>query len=134
MKTIGTALIVSLILLTSPGAAAGEPDRSWHLLTVSEGGNVSLLRDLTRAECEFAMHRAKGEPATSEEVAAEKSFEQAIRQDAWLMCHEHPTETYVGDEWGTQASCDKGRVMTYTYSRRTFGLSSGNIKSAECFQ
>ena len=29
-------------------------DRSWHLLTQSQGGTISLLKDLTQHECEAA--------------------------------------------------------------------------------
>lgn len=34
--------------------AAYVADRSWHLLTQSYGGTVSLLHDLTRRECKLA--------------------------------------------------------------------------------
>ncbi len=45
---------------------APPPDRSWHLLTVSEGGTVSLIRDLTAAECaalqmKMLPHRTEGQ-------------------------------------------------------------------------
>lgn len=31
-----------------------DPDRSYHLLTISNGGTVSLIMDLTKRECDEA--------------------------------------------------------------------------------
>lgn len=61
------------------GIPVSELERNWHLLTISYGGTVSLVKDITKHECEFAMHRVKGEPATEEEVAAA----QKRRENAW---------------------------------------------------
>jgi hypothetical protein len=86
MKSIGIGIAaVGLVLGTTTLAFGAESegsgvcmvpcplsDRSWHLLTQTEGGTVSLLKDLTKHECEFAMHRARGEPATEAEIAAAK--------------------------------------------------------------
>jgi hypothetical protein len=57
----------------APGTIPAVGDRSWHLLTQTYGGTITLLRDLTKHECEFAMHRAKGEPATEEEIIAARN-------------------------------------------------------------
>jgi hypothetical protein len=35
-----------------------EPDSSWHLLTISNGGTVSLIKGLTKKECDEAANRA----------------------------------------------------------------------------
>ena len=45
----------------APGTITTGEDRSWHLLTQSEGGTVSLLKDLTKHECEFARDRVLNE-------------------------------------------------------------------------
>jgi hypothetical protein len=45
-----TLFAVALSLLAT-GAWADE-DRSWHLLTKSQGGTVSLVKGLTKDECE----------------------------------------------------------------------------------
>lgn len=57
--------IGSLPLLVSPSLE----DRSWHLLTQSRGGAVSLLRDLTLHECAHTRARLLGFPETKEELA-----------------------------------------------------------------
>ena len=55
-----------------PCNLALAPDRSWHLLTQSYGGTVSLIRDLTKHECEFARARALHLPATDAEKEEER--------------------------------------------------------------
>src|ERR1039458_8712492 len=83
--TIGCAISIpapgTLTLPYNPSQTPSSEVRSWHLLTQTYGGTVSLLKDLTQHECEFAMHRAKGEPATEEELAAEAARIKRI-QDA----------------------------------------------------
>jgi hypothetical protein len=46
-------------------------DKSWKLMSVTRGGSVSLIKDLTKAEAEFMRCRLLGLPATAEEVARE---------------------------------------------------------------
>jgi len=55
--------------LSPPPAAE---DRSWHVLVVTYGGTVSLLKGLTRQEAEHARAKLLGIPYTPEEVAAAK--------------------------------------------------------------
>jgi hypothetical protein len=43
-----------------------KPLRTWHLLTQSYGGTVSLLKDLDQHECEFARGRALGNVPTGQ--------------------------------------------------------------------
>lgn len=60
--------------------AAPSADHSWHLLTITEGGTVTLLKDLTRKEAEFARARALGTNATVEECdRADKEAAQEKR-------------------------------------------------------
>jgi hypothetical protein len=110
-----------------------DSDRSWHLLTQSEGGTVSLLKDLTKHECEFAMHRTKGEPATDEEVAAEKKRDDARWAEAQDMCANPKKYEHTGGSIG--AGCDSsGKATGYNYGGIGRVVQPGDIRSAECFQ
>ena len=42
------------LLSSTPQPTAPQPDHSWHLLTISNGGTVSLIKGLTKRECEEA--------------------------------------------------------------------------------
>lgn len=42
---------------------------TWHLLTRANNGTVSLVRGLTKDQCEFASNRLRGLPATATEKA-----------------------------------------------------------------
>jgi len=82
---------------------------NWHLMTKSYGGTISLIKPpLTKKECEFMMHRARGEPATDEEIARDKEHRKE--------CREYP-EKFILD-------CQLTITMT----------NPGSIDTAECFQ
>lgn len=87
-----------------------QPDHSYHLLTISNGGTVSINGPLTKAQCEFAKHRALGEPATDAEIAA---------ADKTAKDEETHYKAGIGVTAGTAPP--------------TIAL-PGDIKSAECFQ
>lgn len=134
MRTI-LALAVALI-----AASAHADDTSWHLMTQTESGTVTLVKNLSKHECDFMMHRARGEPATPAEWAAQKS-----RRD---------TYDAGWKKWAADNKCDPaGNAGT---SSASFKASNGtcfrggefsdsgvdffhivqpsDIKSAECFQ
>jgi hypothetical protein len=94
----------------SCAAAREKPNanRDWHLLTITEGGTVTLLKKLTHKEAEFARARALGEDATVEQcdatdarIADEKRRnEEALRKRHPPVCPADATEprmTAVGD-------------------------------------
>ena len=82
------------------------PDH-WHLLTKSRGGTISLLKNLTQHECQFARARALKQPATPEEIEARKADD----------------EKWFKDNPG--ATVRPGGVYT---------VSDGDIETAECFE
>jgi hypothetical protein len=117
---------------------AKHEDRSWHLLTQSYGGTVSLLRDLTKHECEFAMHRAKSEPATDKEIADAKAYTEK-QMSAW---EDWAKKNNCSADYGCTSGpsfrakdgqCYRGDDFAFLgEGMHTFG--PGDIRSAECFQ
>lgn len=61
------------IPLPLPPSMIPVPSSTWSLLTRANNGTVSLLRGMTKAQCEFAGKRLRGLPATPEEVEAERA-------------------------------------------------------------
>jgi hypothetical protein len=47
-------------------------EKNWKVMSVTRGGTVSLIKDLTKAEAEFMRCRLLGLPATPEEAARER--------------------------------------------------------------
>lgn len=70
-------LAVTVGPLLPPGPAS-QPN--WHLLTQSYGGTVSINGGLTKDQCDFAKHRALGEPATPDEIAAQAEKDDVANQ------------------------------------------------------
>ena len=131
---------------------------NWHLLTISHGGTVSLIKGLTEAECTFAKHRALGEPATyaeRDEAARRKLALDAVtdevtaRWEAWKRehaCKSRP-DNMISDPSTSEKSfksdsgiCVRGSDFFYPgegwrhlESLESWQAPSG-IKSAECFQ
>ena len=118
--------------------------RSWHLLTITEGGTVTLLKQLTKHECEFAMHRAKGEPATDEEIADAKrraEEDRKAREEEYAkLVREKP---YCAKTWSDfKYSIDTPDARKWYLDCNPLSLSvstghyvsPGDIKSAECFE
>jgi hypothetical protein len=137
MKIVLIATAVSLWIATPVSADNPLPptDRSWHLLTQTEGGVINLIKDLTKHECEYAMHRAKGEPATDEEIAAEKQRQKNIADEARGIC-QHP-EKYDHSVGYVYVMCNKddsvfGPAAVFYGPWRQ--IQPGDIKTAECFQ
>lgn len=126
-----------LILLASiVPAIAQEEDRSWHLFTQSQGGTISLLHKLTKHECEFAMNRALGRPATQEEKAAvERAREMAVKE-AEGFCAVNPNTNGKFSRYSRgYISCKDGKTDGIGAEMSgPFHVSAGDIRRAECFQ
>ena len=108
--------------------------RTYHLLTISYGGTVSLIKDLTKEECEFAMNRALGRPATDAERAEQTARDKALAERVAKLCAKPNDETFIYSD-GISASCKKdGTVGGYSYKGNSRSIGDGDIKSAECFE
>jgi hypothetical protein len=83
------------------------PADHWHLLTRSFGGTVSLIKNLTKEECEFARNRSLRLPATEEE---KKSVMDMRRE--WYNNHPEGS-SYMGE---------------------SHLVLNGDIATAECFE
>jgi hypothetical protein len=137
---------LALAALLVAGSACAEPtvapteDQSWHLLVRTEGGTISLLKNLTRHECEFSRDRALGNPATDEEKAAYKAEVDRV-QNAWgKWMQDHgcdPSRGYGGTSAESykmkDGTCMRGSEFAYP-GEGMFTVTPGDIKSAECFQ
>jgi hypothetical protein len=152
-------MIAAALLLSLSGAAHSGPpqdddldnaglshtgvatDRSWHLLAQSNTGEVSLIRNLTRRECEYARNRVLGQPATPEERAEVERSRKEEREANGAAC---PPGIYSGDgpskdEWAawhkkhrgaTGCNFDGGGGMGWGVTVKP----NRPIRSAECFQ
>jgi hypothetical protein len=87
------------------------PPANWHLLTKSYGGTISLLKNLTKDECEFAKARALHLPAT-----------QAEKDEHLRNTKQCGKATADGLTWTCELSTS-GRVVV-----------PGDIDTAECFE
>ena len=104
--------------------------KTWHLLTKSHGGTVSLLSKLTKEECEYSKNRLLGLPATEEERKAKveelnRRFPSPCpkKDDDWKKWHkEHPDAIGCASKDGSYTA---GAVHI---------TSNSDIDLAECFQ
>jgi hypothetical protein len=108
---------------------AGSNFANWHLLTKSRGGTISLLKNLTKDECEFARNRALGYPATEAEKKAKKEAEKK-REEALAECESHLKPS------NGRGSLPCGNDWIWANGWATFGniASAGDIETAECFE
>lgn len=135
-----------------PCSAPPPEDRSWHLMSVTYGGTVTLLKGLTHHEAEFMYDRLMGLPAaaTEKEAAKEKADDDRRLQElADSICREDGQDSKEWREFTTvsksQWVCrkdliDQKRMVAIPFIiGDSSALSSpvdrsGNIKSAEIFQ
>jgi hypothetical protein len=130
-RNIGKYALIGA-LITSVSAFADE-DRSWHLLTQSRGGTVSLLRDLTKNECDYARARMLGLPATEAEQEAEN------RRDEKLYGAECPPDNATKAQWKDwQGAHPLAQGCRTDHGGMSWGgwttVGDRDISSAECFQ
>jgi hypothetical protein len=118
------------------------PPPSWHLLTKSYGGTISLLKNLTKDECEFARARAFGLPATEEEKKeAKRRTEIEFPKCVVLYQSESgssPRNIKIWEEWkraNPEAKGCTGPGGTATiWNSTTHMVNDGDIETAECFE
>jgi hypothetical protein len=100
-------------------------EKNWKLMSVTRGGTVSLVKDLTKAEAEFMRCRLLGLPATAEEAAREREqwerlhppgpdYENSgrnVTKQQWADWHkQHPTAE--GCRWPNgSAGWSAGRIV-----------------------
>ena len=118
-------IAIAALLACAANASAQVPeDHSWHLLTQSYGGSISLIKGLTKHECEVAHDRALRIDEMNAELA--RNDVPCPKDDskegwaAWQKAH-----------WGATGcrTPDGGSVGWGLHQ-----VSNGDIKSAECFQ
>jgi len=134
------ALCVALTLPISANAQ-DVPDASWHLLTKTYGGNVTLLKNLTEHECDFARNRELGLPATDSEKLADTEYRVSVSKkwDAWRKLHDCKDEmgegstTAMESEKSPDGMCIRGAEFALP-GEGIHQVSAGDIQSAECFK
>lgn len=131
--------ISRLVTPMVPGSGdLAAPKKDWHLLTQTENGTVTLLKDLTQHECEFTRNRLLGNPATDEEIAAAKRQvdELRARWEAWKTahnCHGNTSSWSSGpSRVESDGTCTQGEDMGVSMSSHM--VMPSDIKSAECFR
>jgi hypothetical protein len=107
------------VTLVRPTASA--PDRPWHVLVVTQGGTVSLIKDLTKEEAEHMAAKLRGLPYTPEEIATAKKA--AAKEAADLAKCKADEKKQVPT--GLQFTCG-GNTMTW--------VQASDIRSVEVFQ
>jgi len=113
--SIACLAFAAFIAFCTPAITGEGQERSWHLLTQSEGGTVSLIKDLSQHECEFARARALHQPATEDEKQAKREADER-QHEAAVATGRDPSQGYV------------------TYVTSPSHVSPGDIRTAECFQ
>jgi hypothetical protein len=120
--------LVLMVLLTT--TASAQEDRSWHFLSQTYGGTISLLKDLTKHECDFLYARAYHNPATDEEKAAAELLKQRQKEerDRYEAAHPECQSKTVDQIIKQPLTCTMRNTV------QSYMITSGDIKSAECFQ
>lgn len=128
---------LTLAILMTPAVAQ---DATWHLLTQTQGGTISLLHGLDKKTCEFAKNRALGLPATPEEIAAAAEQGRITSERNSAICPPDGTTRAGWEDWydkhplaGGCTNAD-GRGMSSWSASSLHMILPGDIKSAECFQ
>ena len=117
------------------------PDH-WHLLTKSHVGTISLIKNLTEHECQFARARVLGLPATDEEEEkAKRRREIEFPKCVELYQSESgstPRNSKIWEEWKRANPAAKGCTgpegTTTIWSSTTHVVNDGDIETAECFK
>lgn len=116
-------------------------------MTQTQGGQVSLIKHLSKHECEFMMHRAKHEPATESEIKEQEDSIAATEKlwEAWKAgkhCREgkQPDGSYVlgGSTSGPSSEGRDGvcyRGEEFSFPGEGFQIvDPAQILIADCFQ
>jgi hypothetical protein len=109
---------------------------SWHFLSQTYGGTFSLIKNLTKKECDFIYNRAKHLPATPDEIEAAqraavlaKASRERADQEIKLKYPECFKDN--GSRDLTNYKCFGGTLQVDTSG---YTITSDDIKTAECFQ
>lgn len=124
------AATAAAIAISIPERTGAEPQSNWHFLSQTYGGTISLLKNLTKEQCDFAYNRAKGYPATADEREARKRIEEKQRAESERFYVEHPECKNVTLTYPVPSGCWS---ISTAYSS-AYAAGSGDIKYAECFQ
>ena len=109
-------------------AAAPAPP-AWNLLErQANGGIASVLHGLTKDQCDFALARIEGEPATAEEKATQASERAAAdqRQEDFDRSH------HCSDASGGDSSCSS--LLPLGSPMQSHLISGTDVIGGECFQ
>ena len=118
------AIWAGFALLTFAGSASAQEDRSWHLLTQTRGGTVSVVGHLTQHECDVSRLHLLNQPATDEEKETARQASEKMFAAANQQCATSGSDAYV--------HCKDGKASSIVTQMGT--VDPGDIKSAECFQ
>jgi|SRR6202035_873404 len=118
LKTISLLLAMSL--------PARADDASWHFLSQTYGGTISLIKNLTKTECDFLYDRAMHLPATDDERDAAKRLDKERQEAREKFDKEHPGKGDIGDLLGA--------ITRNIEQTQSYMITSGDIKTAECFR
>jgi hypothetical protein len=136
-RSFATGLIFAVLamVLGVCSCAQAEETANWHLMTKTHKGTISLLHGLEKKTCEFARHRALGQPATEEEEAREKEYREIAYGQP---CPLKDADEKEWKEWMKQHpgaygcfSADLGGSISWGPNRYT---SDSDVETAECFQ
>jgi len=155
-RHVMSALIIVFLTIPTFVRAGEQQNETYVLYTETYGRDVKFTRNLTKQECEFAMNRALGQPATPEEKeAARKKAEESAakakqeRENREAYCREHPEERPQPTSPGVHAQDGPGSALslsdlyvsgtsTASYISRpgnlTFTTPASAIAHAECFR
>lgn len=129
-------LIVVVTAMATLIETAIAQDTSWHLLSTSYGGTVSLVKNLTRSECDFMRARLLGMPATVEEE--EEEAERRAYIESHPVCPKDKATKEEWEDWQKHHMSAQGCVSADGNGSTSWGggrmLNNSDIKSAECFQ
>lgn len=136
MKTILVFLLLSSTALAQNldgGSGILDPDPrmlsgdiSWHFLSQTYGGTISLVKNLTKKECDFLYNRAMHLPAMDDEREAAKRLE-----DERHRLEEKVASGVCSGDKEEKLKCNAYALMQAT---STYIITSSDIKTAECFQ
>lgn len=102
-------------------------DRSWHVLVVTVGGTVTLMKDLTEEEAKHTAAKLLGQPYTKEEIAAANKAE-AVRKAIEAKCHADEKKSIDAKEVASRFPWYCGNSVG------SWAAEASDIRLAEAFQ
>jgi hypothetical protein len=128
MKVVGimtcALALLALLLVPATGWGQDKSDTSWHLLTQSYGGTVSLIRNLSKAECEKMRRSVLNLDLLDAEAA--------LMDKAPICPDDNDKAAWTKIQMYGACHPKTGGIMSWGLGMRQ--TSPGEISSAECFQ